>query len=113
MVKKINSRLLNIKKSIFIALSLGIIIVLNSLVLYNPYCQTAHPQPYINDDSLIVESIVEGFSSPTSMKFVDDNDILVLEKDGHVRHVVDGVLQEQLVLQIPVSTENERGLLGI
>jgi glucose/arabinose dehydrogenase len=87
--------------------------VLNSLALYNPFFQIAHAQPSINDDSLSVESIVEGFSSPTSMIFVDDNDILVLEKDGLVRHAADGVLQEQPVLQIPVNTENERGLLGI
>ena len=113
MVKKINFRLLNTKKSIFIALSLGIIIVLNSLALYNPYYQTAHAQPSINDDSLSVEPIVEGFSSPTSMIFVDNNDILVLEKDGLVRHVVDRVVQEEPVLQIPINTENERGLLGI
>jgi glucose/arabinose dehydrogenase len=116
MVKKINFRLLNTTKSIFIALSLGIIIFLNSLALYDPYFQTAHAQPSINDDSLSslsVEPIVEGFSSPTSMIFIDDNDILVLEKDGQVRHVADGVLQERPVLQIPVNTENERGLLGI
>ncbi|MFZ0566427.1 MAG: PQQ-dependent sugar dehydrogenase, partial [Nitrososphaeraceae archaeon] len=103
----------NIRKSIFIALSVGIFIILSSLALYDPFSQTIHAQPSINDDTLSVEPVVEGLSSPTSMIFLDDNDILVLEKDGQVRHVADGVLQEQPVLQIPVNAENERGLLGI
>ena len=113
MVKKTNFCLLNTRKSIFIALSVGIFIVLVSVALYDPFSQTTHAQPSINDDTLSVEPVVEGLSSPTSMIFLDDNDILILEKDGQVRHVADGVLQEQPVLQIPVNTENERGLLGI
>jgi aldose sugar dehydrogenase len=113
MVKKTNFCLLNTRKSIFIALSVGIFIILSSLALYDPFSQTTHAQPSINDDTLSVEPVVEGLSSPTSMIFLDDNDILVLEKDGQVRHVADGVLQEQPALQIPVNAENERGLLGI
>lgn len=113
MVKKTNFCLLNIRKFIFIALSVGIFIILSSLALYDPFSQTTHAQPSINDDTLSVEPVVEGLSSPTSMIFLDDNDILVLEKDGQVRHVANGILQEQPVLQIPVNTENERGLLGI
>ena len=113
MVRKTNFCLFNIRKSIFIALSVGIFIILSSLALYDPFSQTIHAQPSINDDTLSVEPVVEGLSSPTSMIFLDDNDILVLEKDGQVRHVADGVLQEQPVLQIPVNAENERGLLGI
>ena len=113
MVKKTNFCLLNTRKSIFIALSVGIFIILSSLALYDPFSQTTHAQPSINDDTLSVEPVVEGLSSPTSMIFLDDNDILVLEKDGQVRHVADGFLQEQPALQIPVNAENERGLLGI
>ena len=113
MVRKTNFCLFNIRKHIFIALSVGIFIILSSLALYDPFSQTIHAQPSINDDTLSVEPVVEGLSSPTSMIFLDDNDILVLEKDGQVRHVADGVLQEQPVLQIPVNAENERGLLGI
>ena len=95
MVKKTNFCLLNTRKYIFIALSVGIFIILSSLALYDPFSQTTHAQPSINDDTLSVEPVVEGLSSPTSMIFLDDNDILVLEKDGQVRHVADGVLQEQ------------------
>jgi glucose/arabinose dehydrogenase len=47
------------------------------------------------------------------MAFIDNNNILVLEKGGQVRLVSSGVLQNNPVLQVPVDTESERGLLGI
>jgi glucose/arabinose dehydrogenase len=48
---------------------------------------------------LKVELVVaEGLSSPTSMAFVDNNIILVLEKNsGEVRLVSNGILQEEPV----------------
>ena len=77
--------------------------------LINP----VYAQPSVTDTSLNVEAAIEGLSSPTSMVSLDENDILVLEKEGNVRLVANGILQEQPILQIPVSTESERGLLGI
>lgn len=67
----------------------------------------------VNDPNLGVESFVDGLSSPTSMAFLDNENILVLEKDGQVRLVSNGELVPEPVLQIPVDTDNERGLLGI
>ncbi|MDN5846393.1 MAG: PQQ-dependent sugar dehydrogenase [Candidatus Nitrosocosmicus sp.] len=67
----------------------------------------------VNDQSLNVESFVEGLNSPTSMAFLDSNNIMVLEKDGLVRLVSNGQLQPQPVLEIPVDSQSERGLLGI
>jgi glucose/arabinose dehydrogenase len=67
----------------------------------------------VNDPNLGVESFVEGLSSPTSMAFLDKENILVLEKEGQVRLVSNGELAPEPVLQIPVDTDNERGLLGI
>jgi aldose sugar dehydrogenase len=81
-----------------------------SFMEYEP--NIAHAQS-VNDPNLAVESFVEGLSSPTSMAFMENNNILVLEKDGNVRLVSNGQLQAQPVLQIPVDTESERGLLGI
>src|SRR5918994_4322697 len=72
-----------------------------------------YAQPSVSDTALNVEPAVEGLSSPTSMAFLDNNNILVLEKEGNVRLISNGVLQEQPVLKVPVDTENERGLLGI
>src|ERR671919_2290570 len=67
----------------------------------------------VNDPSLGVESFVEGLSSPTSMAFLDNDNILILEKEGQVRLVSNGELAPEPVLQIPVDTDSERGLLGI
>ncbi|MDX1371802.1 MAG: PQQ-dependent sugar dehydrogenase, partial [Nitrososphaeraceae archaeon] len=51
---------------------------------------------------------------PTSMAFLDNSNILVLEKDeGTVRLVSNGSLQEEPVLEVDVNTKAERGLLGI
>jgi hypothetical protein len=47
------------------------------------------------------------------MAFLDNHNILVLEKDGNVRLVSNGQLQPQPVLQVSVDTKSERGLLGI
>ena len=60
-----------------------------------------------------MQPFVEGLLSPTDMIFVDKNNILVLEKEGNVRLVRNGTLQDRPVLQISVNTTSERGLLGI
>ena len=67
----------------------------------------------VNDQNLNVESFVEGLNSPTSMAFLDNKNILVLEKNGLVRLVSNGQLQSQPVLEVSVNTQSERGLLGI
>lgn len=67
----------------------------------------------VNDPNLGVESFVEGLSSPTSMAFLNSENILVLEKGGQVRLVSNGELVPEPVLQVLVDTDSERGLLGI
>lgn len=48
------------------------------------------------------------------MVFLNSTDILVLEKNnGQVRLVRDGTIQQEPVLDVTVSTEDESGLLGI
>src|SRR5687768_8881971 len=71
-------------------------------------------EPTLKDPNLQVETIVEGLSWPTSMAFIDNNNILVLEKEkGTVRLISNGILQETPVLEVDVNSNNERGLLGI
>jgi glucose/arabinose dehydrogenase len=71
-------------------------------------------EPTLNDPNLQIETIVEGLSWPTSMAFIDNNNILVLEKEkGTVRLVSNGTLQEISVLEVDVNSRSERGLLGI
>jgi glucose/arabinose dehydrogenase len=56
--------------------------------------QTAYAQPTINDPNLSVEAVVAGLSFPTSIAFLDENNILILEKEGSVSLVSNGVLQD-------------------
>ena len=66
-------------------------------------------------DTLKIEDFVAPhlLSSPTSMAFIDSNNLIVLEKNGHIRLVSDGILQKTPVLTEPVDNASERGLLGI
>lgn len=73
----------------------------------------SYAQPSLKDPNLKVEAFVSGIASPTSMLFVDENNILVLEKDGNVRLVSNGMLQSQPLVALSVDNKNERGLLGI
>ena len=90
--------------------------MVNSLTFFSPFSpfiQTIYAQPSVSDTGLNIEAAIDGLSSPTSMVFLDNNNILVLEKEGSVRLVSDGVLREEPVLQVPVNTESERGVLGV
>jgi glucose/arabinose dehydrogenase len=70
--------------------------------------------PQVNDANLRVEKVIEGMALPTSMAFLDNDDLLILQKDnGIVRHVSNGTLRQGGLLDVAVETESERGLLGI
>ena len=102
------------KRAIKFGIAVPIAIVIPTIIylIYNSPIALAAPS--INKDpSLKVETLVNGLDTPTSMAFVDNNNILVLEKAGQVRLVSNGMLQDKPVLQVPVDTESERGLLGI
>ena len=96
----------------FLKTSAVVLFTISSFI-YIGYFGYADAQPVINDPNIMAEMVTEGLSSPTSIAFMDSNNILVLEKSGSVRLISNGVLQEQPVLNVPVDTENERGLLGI
>jgi glucose/arabinose dehydrogenase len=70
--------------------------------------------PTLSDPNIRVEKVIEGLESPTSMAFLDNDDIIITQKDnGRVRLVSNGVLQPQPILQVPVLNNSERGLLGV
>ena len=70
--------------------------------------------PQLVDRNLTVRTVVEGLNQPTTMAFLDEDDILVLEKaSGLVKRVIDGVVQPAPVLDLAVNSASERGLLGI
>lgn len=69
--------------------------------------------PFLHDQSLAFEVVAEGLESPTSMAFVGSDRLLVLEKNGKVRLILDGRLASEPALKVDVASEVERGLLGI
>jgi glucose/arabinose dehydrogenase len=71
-------------------------------------------EPAVRDPSLKIETVTEGLLLPTTMAFVGPDDILVLEKNkGTVQRIVNGQMLAEPLLQVNVSSEVERGMLGI
>ena len=88
--------------------------VILSVILFLHSNSPAFGQPSISEPSLTAELALDGLSSPTSIAFLDENNILLLEKEGSVRLISNGQLQPEPVLQLAgVESNNERGLLGI
>jgi aldose sugar dehydrogenase len=71
--------------------------------------------PLVNDSNLKAELVYTGeIKFPSSMAFLGTNDILILEKnEGSVKRFVNGTILSEPLLNINISNENERGLLGI
>jgi aldose sugar dehydrogenase len=69
--------------------------------------------PRILDANLRVEKVITGLESPTSMAFLDHDDIAILEKNGRVRLVSNGVLQPNPIFEVVVRNDSEQGLLGV
>src|ERR687897_1551437 len=85
-----------------------------SLILSLHISSPALAQPSIGVPSLTAELVLGGLSSPTSIAFLDNNNILLLEKEGSIRLISNGQMQPQPILQLEgVESNNERGLLGI
>jgi aldose sugar dehydrogenase len=106
--------LTNLRKILFIILFLTVILSVYYFVIDNDIYYIIAQEPTLKDPNLQVETIVEGLSWPTSMAFIDNNNILVLEKEkGTIRLISNGILQETPVLEVDVNSRSERGLLGI
>jgi len=71
--------------------------------------------PQLNDQALRIEPIIEGeLFSPTSMVFIDNDTLLVTQKDnGNLIAINNGTLMSQPILSVQVETRATRGLLGI
>jgi glucose/arabinose dehydrogenase len=69
--------------------------------------------PSVNDINLKVEQVASGLVSPTTMAFLDEDTILVLEKDnGRVMMIEDGEIEPEPLLDVAVANDGERGMLG-
>jgi glucose/arabinose dehydrogenase len=71
--------------------------------------------PQLNDQALRIEPVVEGgLLFPTSMVFVDNDTLLVTQKDdGNAIAIINGTVKSQPVISVEVENRATRGLLGI
>ncbi|MDQ3837581.1 MAG: PQQ-dependent sugar dehydrogenase [Thermoproteota archaeon] len=71
--------------------------------------------PQLNDETLRIEPVLNsGLFSPTSMVFLDNDTLLVTQKDnGNVAAIINGTIKNQPVMSVEVETRATRGLLGI
>ena len=66
-------------------------------------------------DGFTHEQVASGMTGPVGLTFLPDGRILVIEQQGTVRLVVNGVLQPATILdiQVQVRHDGEQGMLGI
>jgi aldose sugar dehydrogenase len=89
----------------------GLVVAVSSVLVGSAQAQPLGPE--MLDPRLDVRTVVEGLVTPTSLAFLGENDMLVLEKQtGRVQRVVNGAIQST-VLDLAVNNFSERGLLGI
>ena len=70
--------------------------------------------PILKDLHLKTDTVVSGLSLPTTIAFVGNNDILVLEKaKGTVERILNGKVLSKPLLKVNVESQVERGMLGI
>lgn len=85
----------------------------DDLIAYAVGPNVSSSNPVVSDTNLKIEPVATGFDFPTGIAFLDDNDILLLEKNtGIVYRIIDGNVTNA-VIQLNVSSKDERGLLGI
>ena len=86
-----------------------LVLLVSAQTLLNAQTNT----PQLVDRNLSVRPVVSGLEQPTSMAFLGEGDMLVLEKaSGKVQRIVNGALHST-VLDLVVNSGSERGLLGI
>ena len=96
----------------------GAIIVLVFLVTFGLFLSEAESvdeiEPITYDDDYIIDKFVGGLERPIAMTFVGD-DILVIEKDTGKVFLIEynGIFHNQPVLDVPVESAYDSGLLGI
>ena len=69
--------------------------------------------PQLTDSNLTVEVVVDGLNMPTTMAFLGKDDFLVLQKNGSLVRVIDGVVSDKTRLIVPLAKGFYQGLLGI
>jgi aldose sugar dehydrogenase len=116
-----NELILSMLREILVAVFFFILLFLP--LLHFVYAQQAIPgvvasigkgEPIVRDPNLKIETVATGLALPTTMAFAGPDDILVLEKNkGTVQRIINGQMLDEPLLRVNVSSEVERGMLGI
>lgn len=97
-----------------ILLELLVLLPLENSIVHGKLSQIQSISPPLTDRSLETDVVFRGIDFPTSMAFLDEEDILVLEKNtGQVKRIVGGEMLPQPLIDVNVANQAERGLLGI
>jgi glucose/arabinose dehydrogenase len=87
--------------------------LITSLALWHSGSDRASADPVLVDSNLAVRTVITGLLTPTTMAFIGTNEFFVLEKtSGKIQRVLNGAVVST-VLDLPVNSASERGLLGI
>ncbi|MGA7007895.1 MAG: hypothetical protein WBY28_12535, partial [Nitrososphaeraceae archaeon] len=66
--------------------------------------------PLLVDPKLKVEVVAKGLDFPTTIAFLGNNDILVLEKSkGTVTRIANGIISPEPLLSVNIASQVERG----
>ncbi|ADD42640.1 PQQ-dependent sugar dehydrogenase [Stackebrandtia nassauensis] len=91
----------------FKRIAFAIVILLTSATLTASTATAAPPADF--DKTLISD----GLNVPTAFRFASGGRILVAEKDGAIRLIVNGVLRADPMITLSTAGADERGLLGL
>ncbi len=90
------------------------IIAIASVVMVGVMVPSIFAEPELFVEDLVVEKYISDLCCMiTTMTFVDDDILILQKKDGLIRLIQDGSLQEKPVLDVNVNSIGEKGLLGI
>jgi len=90
-----------------------LVITITTIVILQYSITSACAEPTVANPKFAIEKIFTGHFEPSNMAFLGPNDILVLDRDeGKVFRIANGHQSEPL-LDVKVSTNGYRGLLGI
>lgn len=110
------------KKKFVLSITIGVVAIISVIGLIlavtstNPVTimSVVKSRPVLHDSTLAIELVAEGLESPTSMSFVENGSILVLEKNsGRVKVVSGDRILNEPAIEMEVATGAEQGLLGI
>jgi glucose/arabinose dehydrogenase len=77
------------------------------LLSHSPLYAATYPNGFTES------TVVSGLAQPIALAFAPDGRIFVTEKAGKIRVIKNGQLLSEPFLTIPVTSDQERGLLGI